>query len=124
MSYFSFFSTLYLFLPLITQNYGLNKQYVGIIGFIYSVGSILSGFSLANYIENHPKKGIIINTIIIIKFIALAFLMILNNYIFLLVGVFLIGYLGASFVGSNISQSENKGLVLAISSIGFIVGYL
>ncbi|MFN3995610.1 MAG: MFS transporter [bacterium] len=124
MSYFSFFSTLYLFLPLITQNYGLNKQYVGIIGFIYSFGSILSGFSLANYIENHPKKEIIINTIIIVKLIALAFLVILNNYIFLLTGVFLIGYLGASFVGSNISQSENKGLVLAISSLGFIVGYL
>lgn len=124
MVYFSFFSTLYLFLPLVVQKYNLNNQYIGIIGFIYSLGSILSGFSFANYIETQKNKAIIINLIIVFQIVAVFLLTKLHNYWFLLLGVFSIGYLGASFVGSNISHSKNKGLVLAISSLGFIVGYL
>jgi len=47
-----------------------------------------------------------------------------NNLFTLSIGLFLIGFLGASFIGSNISNSQNKGITIAISSFGFIIGYL
>lgn len=124
MTYFSFFSTLYLYLPIITKEFNLNNQYIGIIGFFYSLGSVFSSFLLANFIENSKHKNTIIKIIMLINSILIFSLIFIKNYFFLLFAVFLIGYFGASFVGSNISRSKNKGITIGISSIGFIIGYL
>ncbi|MCS6955967.1 MAG: MFS transporter [Candidatus Calescibacterium sp.] len=124
MNYFSFFSTLYLFLPLIIKEYNLSNESIGTIGLFYSLGSVISGFSLSNYIEKSTKKNILFKLIILSKILFLILLIFIKNYLFLIFSVFMIGYLGASFIGSNISRSKNKGITIGISSIGFIIGYL
>ncbi|MCS7244136.1 MAG: MFS transporter [Candidatus Calescibacterium sp.] len=124
MNYFSFFSTLYLFLPIIIKEYNLGNESIGTIGLFYSLGSVISGFSLSNYIEKSTQKNILFKLIILSKILFLISLIFIKNYFFLIFSVFMIGYLGASFIGSNISRSKNKGITIGISSIGFIIGYL
>lgn len=124
MNYFSFFSTLYLFLPIIIKEIKLPNEYIGTIGFFYSLGSVLSGLSLSKYIEQSINKNLLINYIIIINIILFFIMIYIKVALVFICCVFLIGYLGSSFVGSNISRSQNKGITIAISSLGFVVGYL
>ncbi|MCS7165589.1 MAG: MFS transporter [Candidatus Calescibacterium sp.] len=124
MNYFSFFSTLYLFLPLIIQEYNLPEKSIGIIGSLFSLGSVISGFSLSNFIEKSKNKNSITQIIILLNIILLILLTSVKSYILLSFIVFMIGYLGSSFVGINMSRSQNKGITIGISSLGFIIGYL
>ena len=51
MIYFSFFSTLYLYLPLIVKDLSVEKTYIGFLGTFYSLGSVLSGFFISPIID-------------------------------------------------------------------------
>ncbi|MEN3015407.1 MAG: MFS transporter [bacterium] len=102
----------------------LPNNYIGIIGFFFSLGSVLSGFSFSNIVQRSKNKQKILNIIIIVNIFLLLLLITIENPILFMLAVFIIGYLSPSLIGTNISESKNKGLTVSISSLGFIMGYL
>ncbi len=124
MIYFSFFSTLYLYLPLIIENLGVNNSYIGILGTFYSLGSVLSGFLISPQVDKYKKYTLIfIRIAIIIQSILIISLFFSNNLYYYIFSLLLIGLTGAFYIGTCFSLSNNRGITVSISSIGFLIGY-
>jgi len=122
MIYFSFFSTLYLYLPLIIKNLGVNSSYIGILGTFYSLGSALSGFLISPQVDKYKKYTLIfIRIAIIIQSILILSLFFSNNLYYYIFSLLLIGLTGAFYIGTCLSLSNNRGITISISSIGFFI---
>lgn len=124
MVYFSFFSTLYLYLPLIVKNLGISDIYIGILGTFYSLGSVLSGFLISPNIDKYKNYTFIfIRIALVIQAILVISLFFSNNVYYYVIVLFLIGLMGAFYIGTCFSLSNNRGITVSISSIGFLIGY-
>jgi len=124
MIYFSFFSTLYLYLPLIVKNLGADNSYIGILGTFYSLGSVLSGFFISPKVDKYKEYTLFfIRIAIIIQSIFIVSLFFSNNLYHYIFSLLLIGLTGAFYIGTCFSLSNNRGITVSISSIGFLIGY-
>ncbi|MGB9638060.1 MAG: MFS transporter [bacterium] len=124
MVYFSFFSTLYLYLPLIVKNLGISNSYIGILGTFYSLGSVLSGFLISPNVDKYKNYTLIfIKIALIVQAILVFSLFFSNNIYYYVIVLFLIGLTGAFYIGTCFSLSNNRGITVSISSLGFLIGY-
>lgn len=124
MIYFSFFSTLYLYLPLIVKDLSVEKTYIGILGTFYSLGSVLSGFFISPIIDKYKKYTItFIRIALIIQAILIFSLLLFDNIYYYIIVLLSIGLTGAFYIGTCFSLSNNRGITVSISSLGFLIGY-
>lgn len=124
MVYFSFFSTLYLYLPLIVKDLRVENSYIGILGTFYSLGSVLSGFFISPIIDKYKKYTItFIRSALIIQAILIFSLLLFDNIYYYIIVLLSIGLTGAFYIGTCFSLSNNRGITVSISSIGFLIGY-
>ncbi len=124
MIYFSFFSTLYLYLPLIVKDLSVEKTYIGILGTFYSLGSVLSGFFISPIIDKYKKYTItFIRIALILQAILIFSLLLFDNIYYYIIVLLSIGLTGAFYIGTCFSLSNNRGITVSISSLGFLIGY-
>ena len=124
MIYFSFFSTLYLYLPLIVKDLSLENSYIGILGTFYSLGSVLSGFFISPIIDKYKKYTItFIRIALILQAILIFSLLLFDNIYYYIIVLLSIGLTGAFYIGTCFSLSNNRGITVSISSLGFLIGY-
>ncbi len=124
MVYFSFFSTLYLYLPLIVKDLSVEKTYIGILGTFYSLGSVLSGFFISPIIDKYKKYTItFIRIALILQAILIFSLLLFDNIYYYIIVLLSIGLTGAFYIGTCFSLSNNRGITVSISSLGFLIGY-
>lgn len=124
MIYFSFFSTLYLYLPLIVKDLSVENSYIGILGTFYSLGSVLSGFFISPIIDKYKKYTItFIRIALILQAILIFSLLLFDNIYYYIIVLLSIGLTGAFYIGTCFSLSNNRGITVSISSLGFLIGY-
>ncbi len=124
MVYFSFFSTLYLYLPLIVKNLGIENSYIGILGIFYSLGSVLSGFFISPIIDKYKRYTLnFIKVALGVQATLILSLLFFDNIYYYIIVLLLIGLTGAFYIGTCFSLSNNRGITVSISSLGFLIGY-